>query len=72
MTHCPMTARLLTALLLMALVGGTSSCESLYDAATDEIFGSDRERREKHYRNKGVSKKKARRMAFEDEVWGDL
>ena len=67
-----MIARLLTALLLLALGGGSCSCDSLYDAATDEIFGSDRERREKYYRKKGVSKKKASRMAFEDEVWGDL
>ena len=67
-----MTTRFLTALLLVALAGGTSSCESIYESATEEIFGSDRERREKYYRKKGVSRKKASRMAFEDEVWGDL
>ncbi len=42
MDRFPMLPRLFSALLLVALGGMPGSCESLYDAATEEIFGSGR------------------------------
>lgn len=63
---------------LLILVAACSTCscssvaDSLVDSMFDKAFGTKEERRAKAYRDRGVSRKKSERMAFEDKIWGDL
>lgn len=68
-----------TALSLLAcaatavLVTGCGSlADSLFESALDSAFGSKEDRRANYYESRGVGPKRAKRMAFEDKVWGDL
>ena len=50
----------------MSIVG----CSFIAETVIENAFGSDKDRRQKQYEDRGIDPKRASRLAYEDEVWG--